>query len=204
MMKLCIRWVSSIIGLVLVYQTQSSAQSDAAAGSVKFEPCVGCHAKPGYANAVPRFQVPKLGGQQQAYLIAALTAYSLGQRAHAGMKGNAEGLSEKDIQDIAAYLSGLELASSDENISGNAQTGKEKAAACVACHGENGNSSDENFPKLAGQYQSYLIKALRDYQSGQRDNPMMAGMVKELSDEDIEDISAYFASQSKGLSVVER
>ncbi|MGR9108580.1 MAG: c-type cytochrome [Gammaproteobacteria bacterium] len=204
MKKINSRWVLGMVASALACQAPVFAQSNAEAGAVKFESCVGCHSKPGYANAVPRFQVPKLGGQQAAYLLVALKAYSSGERPHPGMRGNAEGLNEQDMQDIAAYLAGLKLDGNDDNVGGNAALGKEKAALCAACHGEDGNSSDANFPRLAGQYQSYLIKALEDYRSGKRNNPMMVGMVKELSDADLENISAFYASQGKGLSVVER
>ncbi len=196
--------VLGILGLVIANQSPSFAEPDAEAGSVKFETCAGCHSKPGYANAVPRFQVPKLAGQQPAYLLSALKAYSSGERKHPGMRGNAEGLNEQDMQDIAAYLASLQMGGDRDNFSGNPPTGKEKAAGCIGCHGEDGNSSDQNFPRLAGQYQSYLIKALQDYQTGARNNPMMIAMVKDLSGEDIENISAFYATQSKGLGVVKR
>jgi cytochrome c553 len=196
--------VIGILGSAFAYPSSSFAESDAAAGAVKFETCAGCHSKPGYANAVPRFHVPKLAGQQPGYLLSALKAYAVGERKHPGMRGNAEGLNEQDMQDIAAYLAGLQLGANDDYFSGNPQAGKGKAAGCIGCHGEDGNSSDQNFPRLAGQYQSYLIKALQDYQTGARNNPMMIGMVKDLSDEDIENVAAYYATQSKGLSVVKR
>lgn len=198
------RLMLGIMVLVFAHQPLLRAEPDAAAGSVKFESCAGCHSRPGYANAVPRFQVPKLGGQQAAYVVSALKAYSIGERKHPAMRGNAEGLNEQEMRDIASYLGGLKLAANDDHFSGDVALGKEKAASCGACHGEDGNSSDENFPRLAGQYQSYLIKALQDYRSGNRNNAMMAGMVKDLSDADIEQLSAYYASQTKGLQVVER
>ncbi|MCI0734595.1 MAG: cytochrome c [Methylococcaceae bacterium] len=198
------RVVSGILTLLLAHQPLSGAEPNAAAGSVKFETCAGCHSTPGYANAVPRFQVPKLGGQQSGYVMSDLKAYSVGDRKHPSMRGIAESLNEQDVQDIAAYLASLDLGANEDRFSGNAAFGKEKAVVCKACHGEDGNSSDENFPRLAGQYQSYLIKVLQDYQTGNRNNPMMAGMVKDLSGEDVEHISAYYASQAKGLRVVER
>lgn len=204
-MKIDFSWLAlGVFCLALSTPGLSFAEGNAEAGSVKFEGCVGCHAKPGYANAVPRFEVPKLGGQQVAYLFSALKAYAAGDRQHPGMHGNAESLSEQDMQDIAAYLGGLQLGSNRDNISGNPGSGKDLTAACSACHGENGNSSDPNFPRLAGQYQSYLIKAIEDYQNGKRNNPIMAGMAQTLGEDDIENIAAYYASQNKGLIVVKR
>lgn len=66
---------------------------------------------------------------------------------------------------------------------------------CQACHGLDGNSQIADNPKLGGQYPDYLAKALRDYQSGLRKNPIMAGFVDKLSRQDIENLAAYYASQ---------
>jgi cytochrome c553 len=84
---------------------------------------------------------------------------------------------------------------------GNVAAGKEKAdRTCLACHGPDGNGTgDGQFPLLAGQYADYLAKALHDYRSGARNNAVMAGFTATLSDQDIEDLAAYFASQKGGL-----
>ena len=66
---------------------------------------------------------------------------------------------------------------------------------CQACHGMDGNSQIADNPKLGGQYPDYLAKALRDYQSGLRKNPVMAGFVDKLSRQDIENLAAYYSSQ---------
>ena len=86
---------------------------------------------------------------------------------------------------------------------GEASSGKEKAKVCEACHGSNGKSVDPSYPNLAGQYDSYLQKALADYRSGRRTNPVMAGFAAPLSDQDIEDLAAWYASQDglKDLSI---
>ena len=65
---------------------------------------------------------------------------------------------------------------------------------CAACHGMDGNSPTPDYPKLGGQYEDYLAKALRDYKSGVRKNPIMAGMAAGLTQKDIDDVSAYFSS----------
>ena len=66
---------------------------------------------------------------------------------------------------------------------------------CQACHGLDGNSKTPDYPKLGGQYPDYLQKALRDYKSGARKNPIMAGFAGALTDKDIENLAAYYASQ---------
>lgn len=73
--------------------------------------------------------------------------------------------------------------------------GKEKAKVCAACHGENGVSQAPDFPKLAGQYNNYLVRALSDYKSGARKNPIMAAQVANLKPADIADLAEYFSSQ---------
>ncbi|OED40622.1 cytochrome C [Chromatiales bacterium (ex Bugula neritina AB1)] len=80
---------------------------DAAAGRVKAETCLGCHGVAGYVNTYPTYHVPKLGGQHEAYLVAALKAYKEKQRSHETMHANASALSDDDIADIAAYLSSV-------------------------------------------------------------------------------------------------
>ncbi len=85
---------------------------------------------------------------------------------------------------------------------GDAEAGKTKAATCAACHGADGNSAIEMNPKLAGQHASYLEKQLKEFRlasktggSEGRNNAVMNGMAATLSDQDIADISAFFASQ---------
>ena len=83
---------------------------------------------------------------------------------------------------------------------GNAAAGANKAKACQACHGADGNgTSDPQYPRLAGQYADYIVRVLHEYKTGDRKNPIMVGMAAPLSDEDINDIAAYFSSQPSKL-----
>lgn len=78
---------------------------------------------------------------------------------------------------------------------GDAQAGKAKAQACVACHGVDGNSPSAEWPNLAGQHATYTAKQLADFKSGaQRNNPIMMGLAAGLSPEDMADLGAYFAT----------
>jgi len=84
---------------------------------------------------------------------------------------------------------------------GNADAGKEKSAACAACHGADGNSVVPTFPKLAGQHAQYLLKQMIDFKAAtDRPNAIMQGQVATLNTEDMQDIALYFKSQkqSKG------
>lgn len=79
------------------------------------------------------------------------------------------------------------------------EAGKKKAAeVCAACHGADGNSQAPDFPRIAGQHADYLRKAMRDYKSGARKDPVMAPFANQLTAQDIENVAAYFAQQ-KGL-----
>ncbi len=93
-------------------------------------------------------------------------------------------------------------ASENQHLVGNATAGKDKTQTCVACHGPDGNSTVPNWPKIAGQYENYLVKELKDFRAGEkgpRYEPSMYGMVANLSDQDIADLAAYYASQTQTM-----
>ncbi len=79
---------------------------------------------------------------------------------------------------------------------GDTALGQEKSATCIGCHGVNGNSMVPIFPKLAGQSQAYLLKQLREFKTHDRTDATMAGMVAPLTDTDMQNIAAYYASQT--------
>lgn len=87
---------------------------------------------------------------------------------------------------------------------GDAAAGQAKAAVCGACHGLDGNSSDAQYPKLAGQNEEYIVRQLTDFKSGKRQNPIMLGMATPLSTQDMHDIAAYFASQKSRPGVADQ
>lgn len=84
--------------------------------------------------------------------------------------------------------------------SGDAEVGRKKSTPCAACHGPSGISATPDFPNLAGQHPDYLHSSLKHYKNGKRKNPIMQGQVANLSEKDMLDLSAFFASQ-KGLDV---
>ncbi len=81
---------------------------------------------------------------------------------------------------------------------GDPVAGKEKSVMCQGCHGEDGNSSSDDYPKLAGQYAGYIFKQINDFNSGVREDPIMSAMAATVTDkQDLLDIAAYFASQNQ-------
>jgi len=79
---------------------------------------------------------------------------------------------------------------------GDPEAGKTKSAACAACHGADGNSVNPEWPKLAGQHESYIVKQLSYFVDGERENATMKPMAGGLSEQDREDLGAYYASQT--------
>jgi cytochrome c553 len=97
-------WLS-LFSTVLAVSTAQAFEGDPDRGRVKADSCLGCHGIPSYSNTYPNYHVPKVGGQNEAYIISALLAYRSGQRAHDTMHINALALSDQDIADIAAFFS---------------------------------------------------------------------------------------------------
>jgi cytochrome c553 len=89
---------------------------------------------------------------------------------------------------VLSAATGMSLAAGDP------AAGKSKSAACAACHGMNGVSANPEWPSLAGQHAGYLAKQLHDFKAGRRENALMAGQVAALSEQDMADLAAYYAS----------
>jgi cytochrome c553 len=98
---------------------------------------------------------------------------------------------------IAAIAGASLVVSAAAGAAGDAAAGKSKSVVCAACHGADGNSANPMWPHLAGQHAPYLVKQMKDFKSGARKDPVMAPMAKPLSDQDMENLAAYFASQKQ-------
>ena len=88
-------------------------------------------------------------------------------------------------------------------VFGDTKAGQTKAGACAACHGLDGNSADPQYPRLAGQHERYIWRQLRLFHSGERQNAIMSGMAAGLSEQDMRDIGAYFATQHANAGVAD-
>lgn len=93
----------------------------------------------------------------------------------------------------AALALGLLTVEAQAIEKGDPERGKQLATTCAACHGPDGNSPTPQFPRIAGQYADYMVHSLKAYKSGARNNPIMAGIVAGLSEQDMEDLAAYFS-----------
>lgn len=184
------------IAIVLALPALSAA-ADLERGAELAYTCYGCHGIPNYKNVYPTYSVPRLEGQHADYLALALHAYRSGERSHSTMHSQAATLSDQDIEDIAAFLSGVPLKP------GSPPEGTVPAKAkelCEACHGPDGIGITPQYPTLAGQHADYLERTLRDYRDGGRRNPLMAAFAADLSDADIRALAEYYARQRPGLS----
>jgi cytochrome c553 len=194
-MKLRPTLVAIGLGIVLnAGGTLAHADGDAKRGATLAYTCLGCHGIPNYKNAYPNYRVPKVGGQYAKYIDAALKEYASGARSHPTMYSQATTLSDQDRADIAAYLAGKPVAPAKQVVG----TPPAAMQTCVACHGPDGVSPTTDYPVIAGQYADYIEQALRDYKSGKRKNPIMAGIAAGIKDEDIPGLAAFF-SQQKGI-----
>jgi cytochrome c553 len=184
----------TVLGLGLLAATFMSTANaaDAAKGKVLSYTCHGCHGVPDYKNAYPNYRVPKLGGQNEAYIVSALNAYAKGERPHPTMHAQAVTLTDEERADIAAFLhAGGPLPSKDV-----AGTPPPATQTCVACHGADGAKTvAPDYPMLAGQPADYIVHALRDYKSGKRKNPIMAGIISGVDEKDFEAIAEFFSKQ---------
>ncbi len=170
---------------------------DVAAGKKKHaESCASCH---GPQAISPNDTWPNLAGQHAAYLVRILGAYKSGAQTDVMMSPVAKTLSDEEIQNLAAYYAGLSCkAAAGGKAAVDAAAGKLLAKNCTACHGETGVGTNPAWPNIAGQQAVYLANTLKAFRAGLRKDPMMAGVVRGLSDADIANLAAYYAAQSCG------
>jgi cytochrome c553 len=170
-------------------------------GATLASTCLGCHGIEGYRNAYPDYAVPRLSGQHQGYLADALKEYRSDARQYPTMHLQALSLSDQDIADVAAYLAGKPLVATSR---ASAPDVPQPALVCTSCHGRDGIGVTPMYPSLAGQHASYLARAIQEYQTGYRKNPIMNGMVASLKPADIAAITAYFSGLKPGLHTESR
>jgi cytochrome c553 len=170
-------------------------------GATLASTCLGCHGIEGYRNAYPDYAVPRLSGQHAEYLQDALKEYRSDARQYPTMHLQALSLSDQDIADVATYLAGQPLAATS---SASPPQIPQPAVVCASCHGQDGIGVTPMYPSLAGQQASYIARAIEEYQTGYRKNPIMNGMVASLKPADITVIADYFSSLKPGLHTESR
>lgn len=184
---------SDLEKLALYFASQTPAKrpapdfGDPTAGEPLSAVCGGCHGARGVSDDA---STPSLAGQDPQYLMKAIRSYRT-TRQHWGMQRFVAGLSDKDIENIAAFYAvqkpraaGIVLA-----------TTKDLAQKCNRCHDVNDGSAAAVAPKIRGQDQDYLIMAMRAYRDGKRASSTMHTMSYVYSNAVIESIASYYANQ---------
>ncbi len=177
-------------------------QGNAEKGKELAQSCAGCHGEQGI-SAMP--ETPSLAGQLATYTYKQLRDYAKDQRNNPIMTATAQGLSEQDAADLAAWFSTLKPASGSGNKSSakaekmvEQGDGKRIIPPCFVCHGANGQGEKMDIPALAGQRDDYMVKTLLEYKTGQRHNDVYSRMrliAQQLSETEIKELGQYYQQQ---------
>jgi len=161
--------------------------------------CAQCH---GVDGSLIKDGQPNLAGQHADYLFSQLVAFQSGHRIASNGEHRMKSLKESALKNVAIYYSMLDLDNPSKkkkarkkNKMSPMEAGKKVAKKCQQCHGKTGNGTFSGMPRLTGKHQRYLVSALKAYKSGTRSDLMMEKAVVDLSENDIENLALYYASQ---------
>jgi cytochrome c553 len=203
--RLCIAIFSLVTNAAVVQVTNAA---DLAAGKQKADQtCANCHGLYGQAVSGGNSAFsPKLTPQSKDYLIARLNAYRSGAIQHPQMSLIAQMISEQDIENISAWYASIPvtIANQEAGVEANDELTVKAAAGkiiasqiCSNCHGLDGQAlasgSTSIVPSLTAQQKDYMILRLREYKSGKIADPLMSPIAKTLSDQDIENVAAWYS-----------
>lgn len=199
MLKSCVVVLLTLIPITLL-PAQTLGPGDPEKGREKSQQCAACHGGDGNsANTI----WPKLAGQHSDYIVSQLRAFQSGARQNEQMSPMAQGLSEQDMEDIAAFYATQDIRIGKANPAsveagaelyrgGNSTTG---VPACIACHGPRGKGiPGVGYPRLGGQHAEYTAAQLKAYRSGERgggQSQIMQTIAAELTDDEIRAVSEY-------------
>lgn len=187
----------------IVAPTQPKQTGNPVAGKEKSLLCQGCHGEDG--NSLSTL-VPKLAGQNSAYISKEIHNFQSGKRSHRIMDDLSSTVNDEEISDIAAYFSSLPIMKGDkpsDNQTGmNLFLNGDKArsiTACTECHGRNGKGIESNpllVPVIGGQNRDYLVKQILNFREGGRTNSpdnVMNRITATLTDTEVESLAEYIA-----------
>ena len=190
------------ISLAIFAAGAIQADGDPAAGQAKSQICAACHGLDGN-SLMP--QNPVLAGQVPGYIAQQLAQFKSGVRKNAIMAGMTQLLSEQDMQDLDAWFSSqtapprtvsaddLELAHTGEKLYRGGDS-EMSIPACMGCHGPAGFGIPPNYPRLTGQWPTYLENQLLAFKDGQRASPIMGPIAFRLSAEQIKTLVVYMSA----------
>jgi cytochrome c553 len=171
----------------------SAAKDPVQAGKAVAASCDGCHGERGVTSTPG---MPNLVGLDPKYVVLAMKAYKSGARKDDMMKSAVATLSDADLENVALYYALQKPARAKTPAPGDQAAGKEAAASCSGCHGEQGVSGSAANPSLAGQDAQYFASAMQAYKSGTRGDETMKGIAQGLDDRAMKNLAAFYAAQS--------
>ena len=154
--------------------------------------CVKCHGEDGNASASG---MPNLSAQAPEYFVTSMKAYVEGNRDHKMMAKLVANLDEDTLDKMGVFYAVQEPARTDTTGDGDTDLGRVASEPCASCHGDDGNASGAEMPTLAGQDARYFVKAMKAYKGGKRHHEQMFDAVDTLSEADVDNLAAFYASQ---------
>lgn len=154
--------------------------------------CIKCHGEDGNASGSG---MPNLTAQDPEYFLASMQAYAAGARSHNLMRKLVADLDDPTLSGMAVFYAVQEPLRKDKAGDGDAKKGAVLAEPCATCHGADGNANGADMPTLAGQDARYFGKAMKAYQTGARQHEKMFEAAEKLSEAEIADLAAFYATQ---------
>lgn len=154
--------------------------------------CVKCHGEDGNSSGSG---MPNLTAQSAEYFVHSMQAYAAGERGHKLMTKLVSGLDEQAIKDMAVFYAVQKPLRKESSSDGDAKAGEVAAEPCAGCHGDDGNASGNDMPTLAGQDARYFVKAMQAYKNGTRQHEKMFEAAENLSEAEMANLAAFYASQ---------
>ncbi len=203
--------LSLLLGACIIASTSVAQEGDAERGEAASATCVACHqANGGGMNISGGESWPRLAGLNANYIAKQLHDFKAGDRQNATMVTFANMLDDQQIADVAAYYSQLPATpgqggdNADEALLARGEQLAERGdwnayiVSCKSCHGPGGQGVGETFPGIAGQHAGYISAQLNAWKSDTRSNDpqnLMGAIAKRMSEEDIQAVSAWYATQ---------
>ncbi|MBL1266612.1 MAG: cytochrome c4 [Halomonas sp.] len=211
MNKKCLSRFGLLIGISLVTGGALAQQGDAERGQAAAATCTACHQADGSGMNVPNGESwPRLAGLNADYIAKQLHDFKAGQRQNATMVTFANMLDDQQIADVAEYYSQMPVTpgqggdEADEALLARGQQLAERGdwnayiVSCQSCHGPGGTGVGSTFPGVASQHAGYISAQLTAWKNETRSNDpqnLMGAIAKRMSDNDIQAVSAWYATQ---------
>jgi len=185
-MKMRLKHYPTMLLMIVAASTLVTPASADNIGAITMT-CGACHGANGIAT---NNDWPSLAGQKSGYLLDQLRAFKSGSRQNILMANLLDSMSEQDLQDIAAHYASLPFKVIPATTIN--ENGRNVRAACISCHGMNGNTVNDTWPNLAGQNQGYLLQQLKNFSAGDRESVIMNVIASELNEQQMTDVAEYF------------